>query len=83
MFDRHNSPDRSNIFFVLTHDLQTSFIETMSPLASTSSSMLMNQEQAQNQHGNLAEIYGNIDGSDSNQSDGSSHQDVVIDLALV
>jgi hypothetical protein len=41
MFNRHNSPDRSNIFFVFAHDLRTSFIETMSPLARiTSSSML-------------------------------------------
>ena len=48
----------------------------------TNNMQFMNQEQAQNQRGNLAEIY-DIDGSDSNQSDGSAHQDVVLDLALV
>ena len=44
----------------------------------TNNMQFMNQEQAQNQRGNLADIC-DIDGSDSNQSDGSAHQDVVLD----
>ena len=35
MFNRHNSPDRSNIFFVFAHDLRTSFIETSSSMLET------------------------------------------------